>query len=225
MGTEWKEFLDRESDWYALEQNSEDENRVWESFVAHQLIQICACSGLRPKEWSLLKWKDVKDYPNPYSIDEDDKWAIEMKIHPSTKTGAREVNAMGGEFARRVYEKSPHRKKDDCLLCHLDGSEFTTKQFRTWVYRMTIFTDENKRWGKPFQPYGLRHYYATTRLQNGTSQYALCKNMGVTEPYLRKHYSKYLNRLATKELMKFSKEVGLGGRIIPKGQDFLIDEI
>ena len=107
----------------------------------------------------------------------------------------------------------------------LDGSEFTTKQFRTWFYRMTKFTDENKRWGKTFQPYGLRHYYATTRLQNGTSQYALCKNMGVTEPYLRKHYSKYLNRLATKELMKFSKEVGLGGRIIPKGQDFLIDEI
>ena len=26
-------------------------------------------------------------------------------------------------------------------------------------------------------------------------------------------------------LMKFSKEVGFGGRIIPKGEDFLIDEI
>ena len=25
-----------------------------------------------------------------------------VKVHPSTKTGAREVNAMGGEFAKRV---------------------------------------------------------------------------------------------------------------------------
>ena len=43
-----------------------------------------------------------------------------VQVHPSTKTGEREVNAMGGKFARRVYEKSPHRKKDDFLFCHLD---------------------------------------------------------------------------------------------------------
>ena len=82
---ELNEFIKRECDWYALEQNSEDQNRVWESFVAHQLIRICAGSGLRPKEWSLLKWKDVKDYPNEFSIDEEDKLGIEMITHPSTK--------------------------------------------------------------------------------------------------------------------------------------------
>ena len=49
--------------------------------------------------------------------------------------------------------------------------------------------------------------------------------MGVTEPYLRKHYSKYLIKLATKDLMKFSKDIGLGGEIITDGKDFLIDEI
>ena len=90
---------------------------------------------------------------------------------------------------------------------------------------MTKFTNENERWGKSFVPYGIRHFYATTRLQNGTSTYALCKNMGVTEPYLRKHYSKYLNRLATPELMKMNNEIGLGGTIIPDGEDFFIPDI
>ena len=76
-----------------------------------------------------------------------------------------------------------------------------------------------------FVPYGIRHFYATTRLQNGTSTYTLCENMGVTEPYLRKHYSKYLNRLATADLMKMNSEIGLGGKIIPDGDDFFIPDI
>ena len=28
---------------------------------------------------------------------------------------------MGGVFARRVWEKSNHKKKEDFLFCHLDG--------------------------------------------------------------------------------------------------------
>ena len=38
-----------------------------------------------------------------------------VQVHPSTKTGAREVNAMGGEFAKRVYDKSKFKKKEDFL--------------------------------------------------------------------------------------------------------------
>ena len=49
--------------------------------------------------------------------------------------------------------------------------------------------------------------------------------MGVPEPYLRKHYSKYLNRLATADLMKMNSEIGLGGKIIPDGDDFFIPDI
>ena len=64
---------------------------------------------------------------------------------------------------------------------------------------------------------------ATTRLQNGTTRTALCENMGVTEPYLRKHYSKYLTRLATDDLMKINKEIGLGGKAFSK-DDFVIAE-
>ena len=149
-----------------------------------------------------------------------------VQVHPSTKTGAREVNAMGGIFARRVWEKSQHRKRDDFLFCHLDGRQFSTKDFWKQFKKMIAFTNENERCGKCFVPYSLRHLYATTRLQNGTSREALCQNMGVTEPYLRKHYSKYLIRLATADLMSMRQDIGLGGSMIREGDDFaLTDEV
>ena len=49
--------------------------------------------------------------------------------------------------------------------------------------------------------------------------------MGVTEPYLRKHYSHYLTRLATADLMRMDKEMGLGGKLIPEGEDFVVPDV
>ena len=164
---EWKEFLDRESDWYALEQNSEDQDRVWESFVAHQLIRICACSGLRPKEWSLLKWKDVKDYPNEDSIDEEDKLAIEMKIHPSTKTGQREAYSTGGIYFQNIYEKTKFKGKNDWIFADLEGKRLEPDWFSD-IFNgsgkcngLMDFTDQYKLTGKHLVPYCLRHFYAS----------------------------------------------------------------
>ncbi len=148
-----------------------------------------------------------------------------VQVHPLIKTGAREVNAMGGEFAKRVWDKSSHKRKEDFLFCHLDGIAFTTSQFRKKFEKMISYTNENERWGKHFVPYSLRHLYATTRLHHGTSLTALCENIGVTENYLRKHNSKYLIHLATADLMKMDKDIGLGGKIISEGNDFAIPEV
>ena len=78
---------------------------------------------------------------------------------------------------------------------------------------------------KAFCPYALRHFYATTRLQNGTTRSALCENMGVTEPYLRKHYSHYLTRLATEDLTRMNSAIGIGGTLLPEGSDFTIPDV
>ena len=99
-----------------------------------------------------------------------------------------------------------------------------TKQFRTQFESMTLYSNEDERWGKHFVPYSIRSFYATTRLQNGTSTYALCKNMGMTEPYLRKHYSKYMNRLATDELLKVNRNLGIKGKVFD-GDDFIIKDV
>ena len=207
---EWKEFLDRESDWYALEQNSEDQDRVWESFVAHQLIQICACSGLRPKEWSLLKWKDVKDYPNPYSIDEDDKWAIEMKIHPSTKTGQREAYSTGGIWFRNIYEKTKFKSKNDWIFTDLEGNRLEPDWFSD-IFNgegncngLIAFTNQYKLTGKELVPYSLRHFYASQSIYDEVPEDIIADNMGITKTRLNRSYKHCFLRVRTKRL--FSKK-------------------
>ena len=179
---------------------------------------------MRVGEVTKVKRKDIQFYERegPNTL----KTIIALvQVHPSTKTGAREVNARGGEFAKRVWDKSEHKKRDDYLFCHLDGSPFTTKQFRDLFKKMISYTNENERWGKTFVPYSLRHLYATLRLQHGTTRSALCENMGVTETYLRKHYSHYLTRLATADLMKMDKEIGLGATPIAEGDDFVVPDV
>ena len=132
---------------------------------------------------------------------------------------------MGGEFAMRVFNKSQHRRKEDFLFCHLDGTPFTTKQFREQFRRMIAFTKEEERTGKHLVPYSLRHLYATIRLQHGTSRSALCENMGCGEKYLKDHYSHYLSRLATADLTRMDDAIGLGGVLIPEGEDFAVPDL
>ena len=132
---------------------------------------------------------------------------------------------MGGEFAMRVFQKSSHRRKEDFLFCHLDGTPFTTREFRDIFYRMRDDLGENERCGKHFVPYSLRHFYATTRLHHGTSRSALCENMGCGEKYLKDHYSHFLTRLATADLTRMDDAIGLGGVLIPEGEDFAVPDV
>ena len=87
---------------------------------------------------------------------------------------------------------------------------------------MITYTSEDERWGKHFVPYSLRHLDATTQLQYGTYRTALCENMGATETYLRKYYSKCLTCLANADPMKMDKDIGLCGKLISRGNDFAI---
>ena len=189
------------------------------------MVFFFANTGLRPDEACKIKNRDIKLVEKNDASNNLKKLCCLIKVHPSTKTGGREVNGMGGEFAKRVRDRSKFKSKNHFLFCHLDGSPFTTKQFREWFKKMIAFTNENERWGKVFQPYALRHFYATTRLQNGTSQQALCDNMGVKQQYLNKHYSHYLTRLASDDLMKMNDHIGLGGKIISMGEDFTITDM
>jgi integrase len=223
---EWSSFARLVREWLNAQYDGTEEH-LWNCWVSYQMLFFLANCGMRVGELVKVKRKDVQFYQLQERPDEwmNGKICCLVQVHPSTKTGAREVNAMGGAFAKRVWEKSKHKKKDDFLFCHLDGTAFTTSQFRKKFEKMIAYTNEDERWGKHFVPYSLRHLYATTRLQHGTSRTALCENMGVTEMYLRKHYSKYLTRLATADLMKMDKDIGLGGKIISRGNDFAIPEL
>ena len=142
---EWSSFARKVRDWLKTTTN-EDENYVWDAYVAYQMLFFLSNNGMRIGEVVNIKRIDIQFYQRKCAAHKN--LCAFVQVHPSTKTGAREVNAMGGEFAKRVYDKSKFKSKGDFLLCHLDGTPFTTKQFRTWFKRMIAFTNENERWGK-----------------------------------------------------------------------------
>jgi len=227
---EWNSFKSQPAKWLKA-QEGKDENDYWDCFVAYQMLFFLANNGMRVGEVVKLKRKDIRFIRREVGSTKNEKgesvYAFKqidalVQVHKSTKTGAREVNSMGGEFALRVFEKAQHRGKEDFLFQHIDGSPFTTRQFGTIFNRIMRHADQEAKCGKRFVPYSLRHFYATTRLQNGTSRTALCENMGVTEPYLRKHYSHYLPRLATEDLTRMRSDIGLGGKFLKEGEDFTL---
>ena len=230
---EWNAFKSRLPKWLRIQQDEKAEKDWWDCFIAYQMLFFLANNGMRTGEVVKLKRKDIKFYERALVGEEGSRrkdssikqLCCLVQVDKSTKTGAREVNSMGGKFAMAAYEKAPCKKKGDFLFQHLDGSPWTTKQFWLKFKDILVYTGEEERLGKKFVPYSLRHFYATTRLQNGTSKEALCRNMGVTEAYLRKHYDHSLTRLATADLMRMRSDIGMGGKFLKEGEDFaLLDD-
>lgn len=223
---EWNSFKSQPRKWLR-EQEGKSEDEYWDCFVAYQMLFFLSNNGMRVGEVVKVRRKDIRFYERKLG---DKTLSFKrlgalVKVHKSTKTGEREVNSMGGEFAMRVYEKAAHKKKDDFLFQHLDGSPFTTRQFGTIFRKMLQYTEQEVKTGKRLVPYSLRHLYATTRLQHGTSHNALCENMGVGESYLKKHYSHFLPRLATEDLTRMRSDIGLDGRFLHEGDDFAVMDV
>ena len=107
---EWSSFARRVREWLK-EQRQQDPETYWDAFVAYQMLFFLANNGMRVGELSKVKRKDIQFYER----DEEDapqhkRFCALVQVHPSTKTGAREVNSMGGEFAKRVWDKSSHKQ-------------------------------------------------------------------------------------------------------------------
>ena len=223
---EWNAFKNRVRKWLKDQQESaKDENAYWDSFVTYQMLFFLANNGMRTGEVVKIKRKDIEFFKRDIGDLRDKKYKKELmclvQVPSNTKTGAREVNSMGGEFAMRVYENASHTNKTDYLFQHLDGTPFTTKQFWNKFKDILQYTGEEARLGKKFVPYSLRHFYATTRIQNGTPYDILCRNMGVEDKYLRKHYDHTANRQFTRELTRINPNAGrLGGRKLKEGEDY-----
>ena len=231
---EWNSFKSRLPRWLRLKEKEffqKDEDYWWDCFVAYQMLFFLANNGMRTGEVVKVKRKDVKFFEKEEEVANNKLGTFKFKrlmcyvqVHKSTKTGAREVVSMGGEFAMRVYEKANHKKKNDFLFQHLDGSAWTTRQFGSKFREIMKFTGEEERLGKKLVPYSLRHFYATTRIYNNTPHDILCRNMGVGDTYLRNHYDHTINRHFIDELTRMRKKTG-NKTFLKEGEDFcLMDE-
>ena len=221
---EWSEFVRGVRGWLRTQENQSPSD-YWDAWISYQVLFFVANCGIRPgAELWKLKRKDIRFYEHTLMRNGKEEKTVGaiVQVHKSNKTGARTVLAMGGVFAKRVYEKSQHQRKEDFLFCHLDGTPFTNKTFRKYFNSMIAFTGEKEKTGKHLVPYSLRHFYATMRKLHGTKNSALSLNMGTGDTYLERHYSHLNPLLAADDLTRMDTSIGLSGVPIQKGDDFVL---
>ena len=90
---EWSSFARRARGWLK-EQQGKSPAAHWDAFVAYQMLFFLANNGMRTGEVVKLRRKDIQFYEREDGPKHKRLCAL-VQVHPSTKTGAREVNSMG----------------------------------------------------------------------------------------------------------------------------------
>lgn len=168
-------------------------------------VLILANTGIRVGEARNLRWRDLKEIPNP----EDPAKLPDIALEVRGKTGRREVvagHANVRDYFRRLLELRAGelgRKptNDDYVFCNRDGSSIGSlkKSFQSLLKFCDLEKDED---GQSRTIYSLRHTYATFRLQQGVHQFILAKNMGTSVAMLEKYYGHTSSVASAAELTK-----------------------
>ena len=145
---------------------------------------VLANTGIRIGEARGICWKDIRMEP----VAGSDDYRIIFNV--SRKTGAREVVASRSEvleYLQRIKALYDNPSPDDLVFAHRDGRLIQSfkKSFTSLTkYAGVEFNGEGHR----HTIYSLRHTYATFRLGENVSVYALARNMGTSVRMIERFY-------------------------------------
>ena len=180
---EWREFYVKARVW-VKEGQSKATGR--DRFIAQQYFLILANTGMRIGEIRDLKWSDLR------TMKVDDGTMMVATV--TGKTGQREVMFLPGaeRYVKSLYdmrtdELGTKPGQEEYVICHRDGGQVGSlkKSFASLMAFSGIPSVKN---GMARTIYSLRHFYATRRLENGTSWFLLAKQMGTSVEMLHKFY-------------------------------------
>jgi len=160
-------------------------------------VLIMGRTGIRPNEARQLRWRDIDVH-----VDADGKKYLVLLISPKTKTGERDVVALGDptEVFDRIRAASKYTRPDDYVFCDERGRPIDNfgKTFKSVLTQCGLLKD---RHGSVRTIYSIRHTYATQRLLHGeVSIEDLARNMGTSVSMIEKHYSHVTNRQKARQL-------------------------
>ena len=145
---------------------------------------VLSNTGIRIGEARTLTWQNIRIEP---VADSDDLTVI---FNVSGKTGAREVVASRYEvleYLQRIKALYDNPSPDDLVFAHPDGSAILSfkKSFASLTQYVGVEFNSD---GDRHTIYSLRHTYATFRLGENVSVYALSKNMGTSIRMIERFY-------------------------------------
>jgi integrase len=153
-------------------------------------------SGLRPGEADELRWADIGETIR------DGQPVSTIQVARETKTGDRLTVPMPEAIEALGLWKQV--TKSGGLQDKVWQGDDPNKTFRALLQRIPYLGREGGLWkdanGEPRTLYSLRHTYATQRLLDGVSIFALAKNMGTSVHYIETHYGHVSNLQMAEEL-------------------------
>lgn len=162
---------------------------------------IMANAGTRPNELVHLKWNDITYYD-----DDDGERQVELRIrdigdprkHRPRSFTARPACHDYFERLRKIH-KDP--SDENYIFVRWNGERIKgySERFNKLMKLLDLYHDNE---GQRRTVYSLRHYYATTRLENGADPYLLSKFMGTSLAMIEKTYAHILSRRVAKEVNK-----------------------
>lgn len=182
-----------------------------ERLMLKDYILIASNTMLRVGELNQLKWADVLGYED--EIDETQKpvTLVKIKVRPETAKTRRTriITVRGGEYFKRLYQRTTFKNKDDLVFCGRSGAiGFPRNKFYAyWDELMGLSGFDYKKRNLTY--YSLRHFGITCRLRAGASIFDLAKIAGTGVLYIQQNYGHFdqeMSRAVALKNFSYSKD-------------------
>jgi len=191
------------------------QSRRWINEHSHPSIQrdrtllwnyalILINTGIRVGEARTLHWRDIRLEPDGTNTEPN------VVFYVDGKTGDREVVARNYEnrvveYLQRIKSLYNEPAPDDFIFAHPNGTPI--KSLKRSFASLVRFADvEFDSRGNRRTIYSLRHTYATMRLTEGVSVYALARNMGTSVAMIERFYGQTRTPEQATELTKMRND-------------------
>ena len=200
---------------WTAEETIEDERVRLDRLLIRDCILIAANTMLRVGELWSLKWGDIVSYEK--ELDGNGRpltlVTINVRAETSKVRKARQVTVRGGEFFKRLWERTEFKDKDDFIFCGRSGKERFPRNrlYYYWNELMNAigikYKERNLTW------YSLRHFAITCRVKSGAPVYHIAKIAGTSVAFIESTYARFdqsMSREVALKAFSYSKREGAG---------------
>jgi len=169
-----------------------------ERLMIRDMVLCAANTMLRVGELWALRWGDILGYET--HNEESGKKLILVRIRVRAETSkvrkSRDITVRGGEYFKRLYERSLFKEAHHRVFHSGDGTtEFSKRKiYAYWEELMTgigvSYVERNITW------YSLRHFGITCRLAAGASVFDVAKVAGSSSINIDNHYGHFSQEMS-----------------------------
>ena len=175
-----------------------------ERLMIRDMILCAANTMLRVGELWALKWGDILGYET--HNEESGKKLLLVRIRVRAETSkvrkSRDITVRGGEYFKRLYERSSFKETHHLVFHAGDGkTEFSKRKiYAYWEELMkgigVSYVERNITW------YSLRHFGITCRLAAGASVFDVAKVAGSSSSNIDNHYGHFSQEMSRSMSLK-----------------------